>query len=280
MRSALLVLHNVLKAWLLVVAFSALLGGLGWLLGGYRVMSLFVFCALLAAVAAYWYADRVVLGLVGARELPLAEAPALHSTLERLAARAGVMKPRLHVIPDSSPRILAAGRGPRSSAIAVSRGLLAITAPAELEGLLAHELAHVRNRDVLVQSAAAVVAATLVETSRLGGWLQRALVFVLAPVAAAFVHTLLSPKREFLADRAAAELCESPHGLADALLRLDQASEIIDFSASPATEPLYPIDPFADDGLAKLFSTHPPVAARVRRLRALDPDWPQKLRAA
>ena len=125
-----------------------------------------------------------------------------------------------------------------------------------------------------------VVAAVLVESSRIGGWLQRALLFVLAPVAAAFVHLLLSPNREFEADRLAAEICESPHGLADALIRLEQAMELVEFRGSPATEPLYTINPFEEEGIAALFVTHPPVGERVRRLRDLDPAWREKLRAA
>jgi heat shock protein HtpX len=146
--------------------------------------------------------------------------------------------------------------------------------------VLAHELAHIRNRDVLVQTAAVVVASALIEASRVGGWLQRALLFVLGPVAAAIVHLLLSPKREFDADRAAAALLGSPHGLADALIRLEQAAELVEFRANPATEPLYTFNPFAEEGLAGLFVTHPPVGERVRRLRQLDPDWREKLRAA
>ena len=124
------------------------------------------------------------------------------------------------------------------------------------------------------------MAALIVESSRIGGWLERALLFVLGPIAAAFVHGLLSPKREFVADKTAAALCGSPHGLADALVRLEQAVELVDFRASPATEPLYTINPFADEGLGGLFATHPPVAERIRRLRELDPDWRDKLRAA
>jgi heat shock protein HtpX len=162
----------------------------------------------------------------------------------------------------------------------VSSGLLSAAPPAELEGILAHELAHIRNRDVLVQTAAVVVAAALIETSRIGGWFQRALLFVLGPVAAAIVHLLLSPKREFEADRAAAALLGSPHGLADALIRLEQAAELVEFRANPATEPLYTFNPFAEEGLAALFVTHPPAGERVRRLRSLDPDWREKLRAA
>jgi heat shock protein HtpX len=145
--------------------------------------------------------------------------------------------------------------------------------PAELEGLLAHEVAHVRLRDMPVQTVAAVVAALLLETSRIGGFLQRTLVFILGPVAAAFVHALVSPKRELTADRLAAELCGSPHGLADALLRLEQAAELVQFEGSPATEPLFPINPFAERGLGGLFGTHPPLGERLRRLRALDPEW-------
>lgn len=272
--------RNLLKALVLLAAVGGLFGGIGWLLGGYRLFSIFLFCALLLASAAYWYGDRFVLGMLGARELPIAEAPGAHSSLERLAARGGVAKPRLYLLPDGFPRAFAVGRGARGSTIAVSRGLLGAAPPAELDGVLAHEVAHVRSRDVVVQTAAVVLAATLIELSRVGGFLQRALLFVLGPIASAFVHLLLSPKREFAADRIAAELCDSPHGLADALIRLEQASELVEFHASPATEPLYTINPFAEDGIAALFVTHPPVGERIRRLRDLDPDWRERLRAA
>ncbi len=268
-----LALRNLLKAWLLLAGLCALLGGLGWLLNGYQLLSILVFCGLLLGLGLYWYADRIVLGLVGARELVTGEAPLLHSTVERLAAVAGIVKPKLYLIPDGFPRALAAGRGPRSSALVVSTGLLQALPPAELEGVLAHDVAHVRHRDVLVQVCAVVIAATLVEASRIGGWFQRALLFGLGPVAAAFVHLLLSPKRELAADEAAALLCGTPHGLAAALIRLEQASDLVEFRASPVTEPLYTLNPFEEEGLAALFNTHPPVAERVRRLRALDPDW-------
>jgi heat shock protein HtpX len=276
----LLVFRNVLKAWALLAGACAVLGGLGWLLGGYRLLSIFAFCGVLLAAALYWYADRAAVGLVRARELPVGEAPGFHSAVERLAARAGVAKPRLYLIEDGLPRALAAGRGPGGSVIAVSAGLLSAASPAELEAVLAHELAHVRHRDVIVQTSVVVLAATLLELSRIGGWFSRALLFVFGPIASAFVHLMLSPKREFLADRAAAEICDSPHPMADALIRLDQASELVSFAGSPATEPLYTINPFLEEGLAALFVTHPPVGERVRRLRELDPDWREKLRAA
>jgi heat shock protein HtpX len=136
--------------------------------------------------------------------------------------------------------------------------------------VIAHELAHVKHRDVVLQTAVVVLASSMIELSRIGGFLERALLFVLGPMAAACVHLLLSPKREYEADRRAAELCDSPHGLADALIRLDQAAELVDFRASPATEPLWPFNPFMEQGLAALFVTHPRVEDRVRRLRALD----------
>jgi heat shock protein HtpX len=262
--------RNVAKSWLLFAGVSGVLALVGWAIGGVRLLSIFVFCALLLVVGAYWTFDRVVLGMVRARELLVAEAPLLHSTVERLAARAGVVKPRIYVIPDGLPLALATGRGPAYSSIAVSSGLLTACPPAELDGVLAHELAHIKHRDVALQSAVVVLAASLIEFSRIGGYFERALLFVLGPVSAACVHLLLSPKREYEADRRAAELCESPHGLADALLRLEQAAELVAFQASPATEPLWTFNPFMEQGLAALFVTHPRVEERMRRLRALD----------
>jgi heat shock protein HtpX len=276
-----LILRNVLKAWLVLAVFALVFGALGWQLGGYRLGILFIASAVLLASALYWYADRIIMGMVGARELVEGEALSLHSTVERLAARAGVLKPKLYVLADGYPRALSAGRGARGgSGLAISVGLIGVASPAELEGIVAHELAHLRHRDVLVQTIAVIVSSFVIEASRLGGFLQRALLFVFGPIAAAFVHLLLSQKREFEADRFAAEICGSPHGLADALVRLEQAMQLVGFEASPATEPLYTTNPFAEEGIAALFVSHPPVGERVRRLRELDPDWREKLRAA
>jgi heat shock protein HtpX len=272
--------RNLLKAWLLLIGFCAVVGGLFWWASGYRTASIAVFCVLLAAAALYWYLDRVAPGMVGARELAAAEAPLLRSTVERLAARVGVVKPRLYFLDDGHPRAFAAGRGPRGSSLTVSAGLLSAAPPAELDGILAHELVHIANRDVLVQTTVVVLSGFLIEVTRLAGWLQRAFLFVLGPVAASFTHLLLSPSREYAADRAAARICESPHGLADGLLRLEAAGSFVEFRASPATEPLYTVNPFAEQGLAAMFVTHPPLGERVRRLRQLDPEWRDRLRAA
>ena len=219
--------------------------------------------------------------MVGAREMLPGEAPALHSTVERLAARAGVVKPRLYVLADSYPRALSAGRGAGGgTGLALSVGLLGVASPAELEGIVAHELAHLRHRDVLVQTIAVIVAAVIIETSRIGGFLQRALPLRARPDRRGVRAPAALAEARFEADRFAAEICDSPHGLADALVRLEAAMELVGFEASPATEPVYTTNPFAEEGLAALFNSHPPVGERVRRLRELDPDWREKLRAA
>jgi heat shock protein HtpX len=279
-RAWVLAARNVLKALLLLGGFVAALTALGWWLGDVRLASVFLVVGLLMAATVLWYGPRVVLASLGARELPFAEAPLLHSTVERLAAAAGVERPKLYVIEDGHPRSFSVGRGPGASGLALTRGLVTLAPPAELEGVLAHELAHVRHRDVLVQTPVVLLAGWLVEASRIGGLLERALLFLLAPVAASLVNILLSPKRELAADARAAEICGTPHGLADALVRLEQAQELVSFRASPTTEPLYVVNPFASDRLAAMFSTHPPIAERIARLRALDPEWRERLRAA
>lgn len=270
---------NVVKAWLVTALVAGLLGLLGYVIGELRLASIFAFAGLLLCLSTYWMADRAIMGMLGARELPEGEAPDLHAAVARLAARALVVKPRLYVIDRGPPLGLAAGRGVWSSTIAFTMGLLALP-PAEVEGVLAHELAHVRNRDIVIQTPVVLFSSALLDLSRIGGFLERALLYVLGPFAAACEHILLSPKREFAADRLAAEICESPHGLGDALIRLEQAVELVEFQASPACEPLFTINPLDDEGLPGMFVTHPPVAERVERLRALDPGWREKIRAA
>ena len=276
MRAAL----NVAKAWLLLGGFVAALTAFGWWIGSFGLASVFFVVALLMAATLHWYGPRIVLASLGARELLLAEAPDLYTTVERLAIRAGVARPRMFVLTDGHPRALAVGRGASASGIALSHGLVGLAAPAELEGILGHELARIRNRDVTVETPVVVLTGWLVEASRIGGWLERALLFVLGPVAASITQALLSQRRIFAADLQAARICESPHGLADALVRLEQAQELVTFQASPTTAPLYAVNPFESVGLAALFGTHPPIGERVKRLRALDPEWREKLRAA
>lgn len=281
MRLRVAIALNLTKVWLLLAVPVAVMSFAGWKLDGYRLALLFGGSVVLLAGALYSFADRIGMGMLGARELLPGEALALHATVDGLAGRAGVIRPRLFLLGDGYPRALTAGRGARGgSALAVSTGLLTLASPAELEGVVAHELAHLRRRDVLLQTMVVTLAVAIVESSRVGGWFQRGLLTVLGPLAASIEHLFVSPRREYEADRLAAELSGSPHGLADALLRLERAMEHVAFEASPATEPLYTTNPFAEEGIAKMFVTHPPLGERVRRLRELDPDWREKLRAA
>jgi heat shock protein HtpX len=269
---------NLFKLGLLFGVFALPPLAIGYLVAGWSVAILFLFAALLTEATIYTFCDRIVLSMLGARELVAGERPNLHSAVERLSARALVVKPRIYLIPDNFPRSLSVGRGPTSGSLVLSLGLLTTASPAELEGLVAHELVHIHNRDVAVQTTSVAVAATIVELTHIGGFFQRGLLFVFAPIAAAVESLILSPRREYQADAGAAELCGSPHGLADGLLRIEQASEMVSFAASPTTEPLYPVNPFGhDDRLARMFQTHPSFPERIRRLRELDPGWREKL---
>ena len=259
---------NIFKTWLLVAIPTVAAAGIGWLIDDGRGSLLFAGCSLLGWGTVYAIGDRALLGMLGARPFALAENPLLRSTVDRLAAGLGVLPPRLYLIDDPFPRTLAVGRGPRNAAIAVSTGLLSALPPEELAALLAHEVAHIRTRDVLSQTFAVLAAEMLLEASRLGGWFARPLLYLLAPVGSAFVHLTLSPKRELAADARAVEVTGEPNNLADALLRLDHASDLVSFAAPPATAPLYPLDLFDDSRLARMFKTHPPLASRVARLRA------------
>lgn len=260
---------NVLKTWLIIGIPSGAAGGIGWLLAEKRGATLFVFCALLAALGVYAYGDRALLGMLGARPYALAEDPLLKSTVDRLAATFHVNSPKIYLLDDLFPRAFAVGRGPRGATVAVSTGLIGALPPDELASVLAHELAHVRSRDVLTQTFAVLLAVMLVEASRVGGWFSRGLLYMLGPLGAAFVHLTLSPNRELRADTLAARATGDPLALAAALTRLDRASELVSFAASPATSSLYPVDPFDDSRLSRMFRTHPPLEARLANLRAL-----------
>jgi heat shock protein HtpX len=264
---------NVFKVVALTTIVAGAWAALGWLLGDFSGLVLFLLASLLIGSAVVWHGERMLLAMLHAREVPLGELPHVHSVLERLATKARVPKPRLYVIEDPHLHSLSAGTGPRRSGIAVTRGLLGAARAEELEGLLAHELAHIRRRDVAVQTLVATLTLTILELSRVGWRAQGALLYVLGPIAASFTNAFVAPKRELRADAYAAWLAGSPHGLADALLRLELAGELVVFAENPATEPLYVVNPFGDDRLAALFETHPPIGERVHALRALDPEF-------
>ncbi|MFN0155064.1 MAG: M48 family metalloprotease [Gaiella sp.] len=262
-------LRNGLKCLLLVAAIAAPAGAIGWLLADRPGATLFALCALMGAVGAWWLGDRALLGTLGARPYALAEDPMLRSTTDRLAAQLGVPAPRLALIADGFPRACLVGRGAESTTLVVSTGLLSALPGPELEAVIAHELAHAKSLDVLSQTWTVLFSSTLVEVTRIGGWFSRTLLYVLAPVGAAATHAMLSPKREFAADALAASVVGWEH-MADALLRLDKAGDLVQFSAIVTSEPLWTVSPFdVSHGLARMFSTHPPVEKRVERLRKL-----------
>ncbi|MFN8224683.1 MAG: M48 family metalloprotease [Gaiellales bacterium] len=254
-------------AWLLVAGLTTMFAALGWLVSDRRGATTFGFCALLAALAAYAFCDRAIMGSLGARRMTLAENPVLASTVERLSTRLALTPPRLALINDGFPRAFVVGRGPGSATLVISTALVGAVSSDELDAVLAHELAHVKRRDVLVQSFAVLLGSSVLELARLGGWFRRGLVAVLAPIGAAFTHLLLSPRRELDADVLAAAVTD-PLDLASALEKLEAAGDLVSFSGSPATEPLYTVSPFDEsDRITRQFSTHPPTADRVARLR-------------
>jgi heat shock protein HtpX len=267
-RATLAGVRNLAKSLALVGILAAFFAGIGWLIDESRGAALFGLCSLLAATGAYALGDRALLGMLGAKPFLLARDPKLRSVADRIAAQVGIAAPRISVLEDGFPRAFVVGRGPRSSTLVVSRGLLGALPDGELDAVIAHELWHVRTRDVLTQTFAVLFAATLVESSRLGGWLSRWLLYVFGPIAAAFVHLLLSPRRELEADAAAASIA-GWENTADSLLRLDRASDLVQFEANPATEPLYTVSPFDTvERLSRMFVTHPPLQRRLDALRS------------
>jgi len=274
---------NQLKTIVLLGALSALVVGVGAALAPGQVY-LFVALAVAMNAAAYFFSDRAVLAMHGARELGYADAPALHALTTELAARAGVPKPRLFLIPDGQPNAFATGRSPARGVVAVTAGLLERLTPRELRGVIAHELAHIRNRDILVATVAATLAAVVTYAANALGWFLflggrsadeespagGLATVLLAPVAALLVQLGVSRSREYLADETGARISGDPEGLALALDRLARATGAMPSDLQTATASLFIVNPLAGGaGLARWFSTHPPMAERIRRLMAL-----------
>jgi heat shock protein HtpX len=271
-----------LRSWLLVAGLTALLLVIGSALGG-GFLYLFVGLAVAMNVAGYWFSDRLALAASRARPLPEDEAPELHRTVRELAARAGLPMPRLYLVPSKQPNAFATGRNPGHAAVAVTAGLIARLPHEQVRAVVAHELAHVRNRDILVSSIAAMIAGAIAAIANVlqlsflfghddedGGPLGRLGTIVLAPIAAMRLQFAVSRQREYLADATAASLLGEGRPLADALETLEREAAARPLAVNPATASLYMANPLPRAGLATLFSTHPPAAERVRRLRELD----------
>ena len=280
-------INNTIKTIVLLGALSALLIGTGGLLGkGYLYG--FTALALLLNLGAYFFSDRIVLRLHGAREISPAEAPGLHRMVAELAWRAEIPKPRVFLIAETQPNAFATGRNPERGVVAVTAGLLDLLDERELRGVLAHELAHIKNHDILVASIAAAFAAAVTylahalsfasvlgaaqsdQEGESGTGAGGLLVAVVAPLAATLIQLGISRSREFLADETGARIAGDPMALGSALGKLQRAAELIPAQAGPATASLFIVNPLAGgESFARLFSTHPPVAERIRRLQQM-----------
>ena len=277
------------KTYLLLALLSGLILFLGQAMGGSTGLVIALVFALVMNVGSYWYSDKIVLRMYKARELSEAEAPMLHRMVEELAANAGIPKPRICIIPDQTPNAFATGRNPQNAVVAVTEGIVRLLSPDELRGVLAHEVSHISNRDILVQSIAGVLASVVMFVANMlqwgaifgmgrnsdgeggGGGFQALLLAFLAPIAASLIQFAISRSREYLADATGARLSHSPRALASALGKLDAYSRQIPMpDATPATANMFIVNPFAGrGGVTSLFTTHPPIQDRIARLEQM-----------
>jgi heat shock protein HtpX len=273
---------NTAKTALLLGALSGLLLALGELLGGSQGLVFAFAIAVVMNFVSYWFSDKIVLRMYGARQVgpdhPLAQVVA------RLARQANLPMPRVYVIPTMSPNAFATGRNPSHAAVAATEGILRVLDERELEGVIAHELAHVKHRDILTSSVAATIAAAIMMVARMAHFaalfggagrsddrdgtnpLALLATIIVAPIAAFLIQAAISRSREYAADAGGAAIVGSPYGLADALRKIDRAAKQIPLDANPATAHMFIVKPFAGGGLLSLFSTHPPTEARIRAL--------------
>jgi len=281
---------NQLKTAFLVVALTVLLVLVGDLWQGTGGMIVFLGIALVMNGVAYWFSDRIALASAQAHEVTPAEAPMLFRLADRLALQYGVPRPRVYVSPDPSPNAFATGRNPSHAAICVNDGLLRILDEEELYGVLAHEFGHVRNRDILISSVVAVLAGTITLIANVAQWglmfggyggrddrqqgagsaIVGLVMIIVAPIAALLIQLAISRSREYQADRTGAEVSGDPLALASALRKLERASQAIPSqTAQPAFAHLYIVNPLSGGTMAGLFSTHPPIEERIRRLEEM-----------
>jgi heat shock protein HtpX len=278
---------NQLKTAVLLAALTALIIAIGRVLGGYNGMIIAFLFAIVMNVGSYWFSDRIVLSMTHAQELTPQDAPQLYSMVQRLAANAGLPMPRLYVVPDEAPNAFATGRDPNHAAVAVTQGLMRILDQEEVEGVIAHELAHVKNRDTLISTVAATLAGAITGIAQMlqfqmffGGYgrddedrggnpLAMIAVVILAPIAAALIQFAISRSREYIADATGARISGRPLDLANALLKLERGAHSVPMHVNPATAHMYIVNPLSGGSLQTLFSTHPSTADRVARLEAL-----------
>lgn len=271
---------NNLKTFVLLAAMTALLLVVGSLFGRGGFMIALVFTVAMN-LGGYWFSDKIALAMSGAKEVSPQQAPQLHSVVEELCRRAGLPKPRVYIIPQNAPNAFATGRNPQHAAVAVTQGILQLLSREELEGVVAHELAHVKHRDILISSIAAMMAGALTHLTYMLMWfggddrnspmglVGMLLSVILAPIAAGLIQMAISRSREYEADRYGAQLCGNPLWLASALRKLEVGSRAMPMKADPATAHMYIINPLKGVNFAGLFATHPATAERIARLETM-----------
>ena len=276
---------NQLKTLMLLAALTALLLWLGQTFFGQQGMLIALVMALVMNFGSYWFSDKIVLSMYGAQPVSEADAPELFTIVRNLTQKAGLPMPKVYVIPEEAPNAFATGRNPDHAAVAVTQGLLRLMSREEIEGVLAHELGHVKHRDTLIMTVAATMAGALSHLATMALWfgggrssddreggnpIAGLIAVIVAPIAAMLIQMAISRSREFLADEASAQVTGNPMALAGALKKLEAwKAEVPMTHGSPATAHLFIVNPFSGGGLAGLFSTHPSTQQRIERLEAM-----------
>ncbi|MDO9230201.1 MAG: zinc metalloprotease HtpX [Syntrophales bacterium] len=281
---------NTIKTGLLLGALTGLLMLIGGWFGGQQgVVIAFIF-AMVMNFGSYWFSDKIVLRMYNAQAVSEKEAPELYATVKNLALKASMPMPRVYIIPGDTPNAFATGRNEHHAVVAVTEGILRILGRDELEGVIAHELTHIRNRDILIGSVAATLAGAIVMLAHMAQWAAMfggagrdddegggsnivglILMAVLAPIAATLIQMAISRSREYLADAGGAKISGKPYGLAGALEKLSRASQTMPMAANPSTAHMFIVNPLTGRSLMNLFSTHPPIDERIARLRSMRP---------
>ena len=280
-------MSNMVKTTLFLALLTGLFIAVGGLLGGRSGMMMAFVFALIMNFVSYWFSDKIVLKMYGAQPIGEAEAPDVYRIVRNLATKAGIPMPKLYLIPSEAPNAFATGRNPQHAAVAVTHGIMRIMDARELEGVLAHELSHVLNRDILISTVAATVAGAISMLANMAQWgmmfggsrhddegrgtnpIALLLTVILAPLAAMLIQMAVSRSREYQADASGAKLTRDPNGLASALGKLGQASRMVPMNANPATAHLFIVNPLSGRAMMNLFATHPPLEDRIARLRAM-----------
>jgi heat shock protein HtpX len=276
---------NTIKTFILLVALTLILIWAGGALGGKQGMTIAMILALGMNFFSYWFSDKIVLKMYGAKEVTESEAPELYAMVRRLAQRAELPMPKVYMINQDQPNAFATGRNPNHAAVAVTTGIMRILSSEELQGVIGHELTHVKNRDILISTIAATIAGAISYLAHMAQW---AMIFgghrdddeggnpfaaiammIVGPIAALIVQMAISRSREYAADQGGAQIAGNPRYLAGALRKLDRASQQIPMDANPATSHMFIVNPLSGGGLLKLFSTHPPIEERIARLESM-----------